>query len=124
MAADTSTEDTSTKERQSVGNMQKSVVSLNATYSSPGTTAGTASKVFIHDLAIPVEEKSAYLAALRNSVSKLQDEVNVFLTQEMEREKSAAAATAAATDKLASRARIDEAKEADFYGEEVVDEEA
>ncbi|KAL1629828.1 hypothetical protein SLS56_005224 [Neofusicoccum ribis] len=85
---------------------------LRATYSSPadGTTA------FARDLppasAAPgTDEKTAYLAALRKSVSEIQSEVNAHVTQKMEAERNAAGA--------------DESKEAALeanYGEEVVDD--
>ncbi|KAL1647362.1 hypothetical protein SLS58_002690 [Diplodia intermedia] len=88
------------------------MASLRATYSSPAD--GTA--VFSRDLpavsAAPTTDgKTAFLSALRNSVSELQSEVNAHVTQNMENEKKAAG--------------IDESKEAALeanYGEEVVEE--
>lgn len=86
---------------------------LRATYSSPadGTSA------FTRDLpavsASPSsDEKTAYLSALRKSVSELQTDVNAHVTQKMEAEKTASG--------------TDDSKEAAMeatYGEEQVDEE-
>ncbi|OJD35862.1 ekc keops complex subunit gon7 protein [Diplodia corticola] len=86
--------------------------SLSAVYSSPAH--GTA--VFSRDLppvsaAPATDEKTAFLSALRQSVSELQSEVNAHVTQNMEQEKKDAG--------------IDESKEAALeanYGEEVVEE--
>ncbi|KAI9804646.1 MAG: hypothetical protein M1833_006721 [Piccolia ochrophora] len=60
-------------------------------------------------------EKAAYLAELRAHVTKLQQELNVFLTEKMEEDKAAAA-------KLGSVARFDEGKEEEGYGEEEEEE--
>lgn len=80
-------------------------------------TTTTSSKTFSHPLPSCVtgstKEKSAYLSALRASVVRLQDEVNVFLTVRMEEDKA-----------MASLAGVkgDDRKEEENYGEEVVDE--
>ncbi|CAK3960079.1 Hypothetical predicted protein [Lecanosticta acicola] len=55
-----------------------------------------------------VEEKTSYLSALRANVSKLQGDVNAFLTQKMEEDKS---------NERSSKKR-DEEKEEEMYGEE------
>ena len=73
---------------------------------------------FSHDLtSLPpnhsTEAKTAYLSSLRTAVTKLQNEVNVFLTKKMEMEKQV-------PNKLASS--VDDAKEEENYGEEVLDE--
>lgn len=87
---------------------------LKADYRSPQTT-----KTFTHPLDAPstglsTEEKTTYLSTLRKSVSKLQEEVNAFLTQEMERDKAGAAQDGV---------KLDDKTEEDNYGEEVVDDE-
>ncbi|KAI9681301.1 MAG: hypothetical protein M1817_002584 [Caeruleum heppii] len=94
---------------------------LTAVYTSPAS-----SESFAHPLpslppstTISVDQKTAYLSALRSSVTKLQDEVNVFLTTKMEEEKAAAAT---ASGEAASGRLIDDTKEEEQYGEEVVDE--
>lgn len=82
--------------------------SLTATYSSPNT-----SQTFSHPLpqanTSSTAEKTTYLAALRTSVTKLQDEVNVFLTAKMEEDKKAGE-------------KVDDKREEDNYGEDGVEE--
>lgn len=81
---------------------------LTADYSSPSAT-----KSFSSDLpSIPkdnVEDKTAYLAALRSNASSLQGELNAFLTQKMEEDKAA--------EGNSQQSAADE-REEDFYGEE------
>ncbi|KAL8829172.1 MAG: hypothetical protein Q9191_002166 [Dirinaria sp. TL-2023a] len=59
------------------------------------------------------EQKTAYLSALRESVTKLQDDINGFLTNKMEEDK--ASASLAGTT-------VDDRKEEENYGEEDVDD--
>ena len=88
---------------------------LQATYTSP-----TSTKVFSHPLppqkTSSTEERTAYLSALRASVSKMQEEVNTFLTEKME-EDNAADAKAGKGGKV-----VDEQKEEENYGEEGVED--
>ncbi|MCJ1397786.1 hypothetical protein MMC11_000982 [Xylographa trunciseda] len=89
--------------------------SLKANYASP-----TESHSFEHPLeALPVqlstEEKTAYLSALRSSVAQLQEEVNTFLTAKMEEDKAIT---------VQRTGIIDDKKEEENYGEEVVEDEA
>ncbi|KAI9848968.1 MAG: hypothetical protein M1837_005857 [Sclerophora amabilis] len=88
-------------------------------------TSATSSKTFAH--AVPTSgstqptpsEKTAQLASLRSSVTKLQDQINTFLTQKMEEDKSTTSGNGAGD----SRARgVDEGKEEENYGEEVVND--
>ena len=58
------------------------------------------------------EERTAYLTSLRNSITDMQDQINVFLTKKMEEDNQKADATIAAQD----------AKEEENYGEEAVEE--
>lgn len=58
------------------------------------------------------EDRTAYLSALRSSVTKLQSEVNTFLTQKM---------TDDAQSSSATTKQVDEDKEEANYGEEVVE---
>ena len=86
---------------------------VKAEYTSPGFT-----HVFKQPLPqLPREpstqEKTAYLSALRSSVVALQNDVNTFLTAKMEEDK----ALASARD-----LKVDEKKEEENYGEEVVEE--
>jgi hypothetical protein len=64
-----------------------------------------------------VKTKVAYLSELRNLVPELQNDINVFLTQQMEEDKKAAEAQGR---QLSDK----EAKEEENYGEEVVEEDA
>ena len=87
---------------------------LQASYTGPDTTG----KDFIYELprlsAAPyTTDRTAYLSALRSSVQELQGQVNTFLTQKMEEEKAIAAAGAKT---------VDESKEEENYGEEVVED--
>ena len=56
------------------------------------------------------EEKTAYLAALRESVVVLREQMNAFLTEQME------------LDKITGVLGIDDPNEEENYGEEVVEE--
>lgn len=59
------------------------------------------------------EQKTAYLSALRKSVTKLQEDINLFLTQKMEDDKGLAS-----TD----GSKVDDKKEEENYGEETLDD--
>lgn len=93
----------------------KGQTKLKAHYASPDGT-----KTFVHPLNAPqnpesTKEKTAHLSALRTSVTKLQEEVNVFLTQKMEEDK------AMVSDR---GGKVDDKQDEDNYGEELVDETA
>lgn len=90
--------------------------SLRATYTSP-----TATNTFSSALPIPpgpsettTEAKTTYLTGLREKVSAMQDEINVFLTAKMEEDKAGEAAT---------KSKKDEEREEQMYGEEEVEDE-
>lgn len=86
--------------------------SLTASY----TSALSAPFSIIHSVPDPpsssVADKSQNLASLRASIAATQDEVNKELTARMEEDKLRDA-----------KAGVDEAKEEENYGEEVVEEE-
>ncbi|CAG8976432.1 hypothetical protein HYALB_00012650 [Hymenoscyphus albidus] len=83
---------------------------LTATYSSPINPS------FTHTQTLPSPaEKTAYLAALRKATAEMQDTINKELTTRMEDDKKLAEGATSGT-------KIDEAKEEDNYGEEVVEE--
>ncbi|BCR91099.1 uncharacterized protein ACHE_60985A [Aspergillus chevalieri] len=91
---------------------------LRAVYTSPQPSTQT----FQHDLSstpVPSDTSSkvAYLGELRQLVPKLQDEINVFLTERMEEDKKAAEAQGRKESEK-------EAKEEENYGEENVEEDA
>jgi hypothetical protein len=87
---------------------------FKADYSSPQTT-----KAFAHDIpsveanATPTDI-SSNIAQIRNEAKKLQEEINTFLTAQMEEDKAKTAGGKSTNDK--------ESKEEENYGEEVVDE--
>lgn len=87
---------------------------LNADYAAPALI-----KEFRHPLPSSsvsnTEEKTQYLSTLRDSVVKLQDEINIFLTSKMEEDKVSA---------IDAGKRINEKTEEENYGEEQVDEDA
>lgn len=58
-----------------------------------------------------VQEKTSYLAALRSNIKDIQRDVNVFLTQEMEAEKTSQSGTT-------SSRKSNEEQEEEMYGEE------
>lgn len=87
---------------------------LEAHYTSPKTTTSFAHPLNAPSINLSTDEKTAYLSTLRKSVSKLQEEVNRFLTQEMDRDKAGL---------LEGGGKVDDKKEEDNYGEEIVDDE-
>lgn len=84
---------------------------LTARYDAPSDT-----KEFTKQLpSIPadgsdVDAKTTYLAALRSNASKLQGEINVFLTQKMEEDKAA--------EGESKKKSAKEQREEEMYGEE------
>lgn len=86
---------------------------LKAEYITP-----EASKIFAYALPSSktdsVREKRAYLSALRGSIGVLQDEVNAFLTAKMEEDKGLA---------LKTGVKMDDRKDEETYGEEIVEDE-
>lgn len=90
---------------------------LSATYKSP------TNEPFAHAHKIPAPpssktiDRTTYLAALRKATAELQESINTDLTARMEEDKAREGATNGA------KKGVDEAKEEDNYGEEVVEEE-
>ncbi|KAJ5364797.1 uncharacterized protein N7496_010510 [Penicillium cataractarum] len=90
-----------------------SQLNLQAVYAAPD-----ASKVFTHEIP-PASStdsfaaKQSHLTTLQSLVPRLQEEINVFLTERMEEDKKTQGAI---SEK--------EAKEEENYGEEVVEEDA
>ncbi|KKA23719.1 hypothetical protein T310_2259 [Rasamsonia emersonii CBS 393.64] len=97
-------------------------VSLHASYSSPHPPT---SQTFHHPVSAPLDingsvaAKKAYLSELRGLVTKMQGEINAFLTERMEEDKKAAEAQGQG---LKDSER--EAKEEENYGEENVEDDA
>ena len=85
---------------------------LTAHYTSPGCSA----KHFIHSLPElssnpSIADRTAYLSKLRAEAIELQSSINAFLTQKMGEDNPASGKPA-----------VDDAKEEENYGEEVVEE--
>lgn len=97
---------------------------LRAKYSSPSgkEVSSSGKEEFAHQLSIKcppnasTAEKTAYLSELRASTKKLQENINTFLTQKMEEDK-----TREAREKGAKAKTRDEIEE-DQYGEEAVED--
>lgn len=94
---------------------------LSATYNSPTNAR------FTHTIELPTpattapEDRTTYLCSLKSAVAELQDKINTELTTRMEEDK---AREASANESLTSKLKgVDESKEEDNYGEEVVEEE-
>lgn len=96
---------------------------LKASYDSPTNDP------FTHTQSIPAPktadtaERVAYLSALRKATANLQEHINKELTARMEDDKAREAADAVAKGKLNGTGLVDEGKEEENYGEEVVEDE-
>ena len=88
-------------------------INLQAVYTAPGATKTLQNEILVEYNADPLASKQAHLKALQTLVPKLQNEVNVFLTERMEEDK-----------KVQGAISEKEAKEEENYGEEVVEEDA
>lgn len=86
---------------------------LSAHYASPASAKDFSHPLNASSRCNSADDKTAYLSELRRSVAKLQDEVNVFLTQKMEDDKL-----------LAGRdgSKVDDKREEENYGEEILDD--
>jgi hypothetical protein len=103
-------------------------LTLSATYTNSSTSPPTT-----HQLSYPisapiptsgstfVKDKTAYLCDLRKSAKRLQDEVNIFLTQKMEEDKLHAMKNGHDGQEKAGTKTADEAEE-ENYGEEGVED--
>lgn len=67
-------------------------------------------------------DKTAYLAELRKATAKMQEQINTELTTRMEEDKAREASDANGNSASKGKGVVDEAKEEDNYGEEVVEE--
>lgn len=89
---------------------------LSATYQSGANEPFSFSQAFPVPNAEDIGERTSYLAELRAGVVDIQEKVNKELTARMEDDKARDATGANVPD-------VDEAKEEENYGEEVVEEE-
>ncbi|KAK4547833.1 hypothetical protein LTR36_010552 [Oleoguttula mirabilis] len=86
---------------------------LTATYCSPAATQTLSSSLppLPSDTqAENVQQKTAYLSALRSSATQMQSDINAILTQKMEEDKAAESGK--------GKAQEEEAKMEEMYGEE------
>ncbi|MCJ1485651.1 hypothetical protein MMC06_005826 [Schaereria dolodes] len=86
---------------------------LKAEYTSPQEVRKLEHALPAISVTPSTKEKTAYLSALRSSVVKLQDEVNEFLTTKMMEDRALAST---------NKGMVNEKKEEENYGEEVMDE--
>jgi Gon7 family len=99
---------------------------LRATYTyNPPSSSPNQTHVFTHPISSPlpfpasptaVKDKVHYLSELRASTKRLQEEVNVFLTQKMDEDKAGQAAEE--KEKKAAAAKSQDELEEERYGEE------
>ena len=87
---------------------------LSAEYTSPQASHSFNQNLTTSPTPGSTKAKTAYLSELRGAVTKLQSEVNTFLTQKMEEDKANAAGEGGKADE----------KEEENYGEEVVEDDA
>ncbi|KAJ5693417.1 hypothetical protein N7462_002840 [Penicillium macrosclerotiorum] len=88
-------------------------LTLHAAYTAPDATKAVLHTIPTNTNFDNLASKQAHLHALQSLVPKLQDEINVFLTERMEEDKKAQGA-------ISER----EAQEEENYGEEVVEDDA
>lgn len=92
---------------------QKKTLGLTATYKSPASEPFTTSQSIPAPPSTSVSDKTAYLSSLRQAVTSTQEQINKELTERMEQDKA----------REGSNSRgVDDAKEEENYGEEVVEE--
>ncbi|KAK4991318.1 hypothetical protein LTR50_001903 [Elasticomyces elasticus] len=75
----------------------------------------------------PAPEDISYLSSLRANVSRLQNDINAFLTQQMEGDKARDAVAATSVTQKRSKSEKDrerEKREEEMYGEENMEEDA
>ena len=83
---------------------------LSATYQSPTSTQSFSSKLPSLPKSHDVKAKTDYLSALRSGIVQMQTDVNAFLTQKMEEERS--------SDAIRDSSKVKEEKAEEMYGEE------
>jgi len=95
------------------------ITTLSAVYKS------STNEPFTHTASLPAiqttsaKERTAYLGALRSGVTEMQERINKELTARMEEDNLK---TKEASDGKGKAVVVDEKKEEDNYGEEVVEE--
>jgi len=103
---------------------QAGALTLSATYASPSNAPFAVQ----HNLPAPaadnIAERTAFLAGLRKAVLSTQEQVNKELTARMNDDKAHEAGAASSSPSKKRKPAVDEAKEEENYGEEVVEEDA
>jgi hypothetical protein len=98
-----------------MGKHSVEMASISAVYTSPDSTTPhqlmTSLSAMANSTNPTTDERVAHLAELQSSVKALQGDINAFLTQKMEQDNAADA----------KNRSLDEAKEEENYGEEVVE---
>lgn len=84
---------------------------VNVSYTAPDTTKSFQHSIPATATVDSLAAKQAHLSALQALVPQLQDEINVYLTARMEED-----------NKAKGQLSEKEAKEEDYYGEEVVED--
>lgn len=92
---------------------------LTATYQSPTNEPFTHTQKLPAPPTAKTTDRTAYLATLRKATAEMQETINKELTARMEEDK----AREAAANGVSKAKVVDEAKEEDNYGEEVVEDE-
>lgn len=93
--------------------MAGDTLKLQAVYTAPDAARTFSHVVPVDPSQSPLAAKQSQLEALQSFVPKLQNEINVYLTERMEEDKKAQGANSAK-----------EAQEEENYGEEVVEDDA
>lgn len=88
---------------------------LSATYISPNNDHFQHTTQLAAPISLEPKDRTVYLSSLKKACAELQDVVNKELTQRMEEDNARAAATG-------TKVKIDDKKEEENYGEEVVEE--
>lgn len=93
---------------------QQKKLSLTATYKSPTSEPFTTTQSLAAPPSTSVADKTAYLSSLRKALASTQEQVNKELTERMEQDKAREGGNSKG---------VDDAKEEENYGEEVVEDE-
>jgi len=96
--------------------MSQAPPTLSATYASPTSSPFTITQPIPASTDVTSNNPAAYLSSLRTAAASVQDDINKELTRRMEEDKAREAGSAT------GGVSIDEAKEEENYGEEVVED--
>jgi hypothetical protein len=102
-------------------NESPTMVSVSATYASPVSDPFTATQKLPALASSSTTDKTKYLNTLRKATATVQGQINKELTTRMEEDKARDTAAKSTIHKL--QPVVDEAKEEEYYGEEVAEDE-